>query len=196
MIQATMTIEELINLKAPSAGRIIGGITPSKTSFDSIPKNVLEEARKRGTWVHETIEKIIAGEEYDSRWEWEGYIEAFNNFVDDHDISFMATELPIVNRDYTAKGIVDAICTLNGEITLLDFKTSTSTMHVNWELQLMIYAHILSDIGMFDHMDLRVVKLGKDGRYTKLFYQYDPMIAESAINLYHYYLEKGMVKGK
>lgn len=181
---------------APSAGRITRAIFGSG-GLSKIPEHILENARKRGTWVHESIEKMILGEEYESNWEWEGYMEAFKSFLSDHNPKFAFTELPIVGRDERVKGVIDALVEIDGEMLLIDFKTSATSQHHLWKAQLMLYNWILKGYDEYPDIDgLRVVKLKKDGTYTFIYYDFNLDDTLGFINVYEYMLKEGVVKAK
>lgn len=191
-----MDVQELINHPAPSAGRINRAIFGTG-NMSAIPKHVLEEATKRGSWVHESIEHIINNEDYVDNWEWEGYIEAFNNFNKEYQPEYLASEVPIVDSDNLAKGIVDAFCYIDNELHIIDFKTSASTISHSWKMQLMIYKWICdnNDIG-YEPTKLKVIKLGKDGTFKVLYYDYSEQDTKAAIDIYQYMLKEGAIKGK
>ena len=190
-------IEELIAHPAPSAGRIVGGIYPYNSGGNPIPEKIMKNAQERGIWVHDSIESEIKTGSYEGNWEWEGYMDAFHKFNEEHNPSYMASELCIVSSDERAKGIVDAVAAIDGEIAIIDFKTGVGTDHARFELQIAIYAHILNDLGTFGKIDrLHIVKLGKDGSYKLLYYEYDKEVVESVINVYHYLVSKGAIKAK
>ena len=198
-VEIIIDIQDLIEHPAPSAGRIIRGIYPYQPSSggSKIPDHIMRNAQNRGTWVHESIESEINTGSYEGNWEWESYMEAFHAFNDDHNPKYLASELCVVAPDGRSKGIIDAIAEIDGEIVLIDFKTSASTDHARFELQLSVYAHILSQMEDYETPErLHIVKLGKTGKYKLLHYTYDEVITESAINLYHYLVEKGAIKTK
>lgn len=192
-------IQDLIEHPAPSAGRIIRGIYPYQPSSggSKIPDHIMKNAQKRGTWVHESIESEINTGTYEGNWEWEGYMDAFHKFNEEHEPEYLASELCVVAPDERSKGIIDAVAVIDGELAILDFKTSASTDHARFELQLGVYAYILNKLELYDEIErLHIVKLGKDGRYKLLHYNLNENIIESAIDLYHYLVSMGAIKTK
>lgn len=180
-----MNKEELINHPAPSAGRLIRN-TIGEPIPKSIPERILSEATERGKWVHESIESFFETGEYESRWEWEGYMEAFNEFMKAHVLKVIDVESCVVHKDLTCKGIIDLVCELDGEPTIIDFKTSSQPRHMDWELQLSVYEYIMrSNVPRVKHK-LKVVRLLKDGSYKMLYYEPKLDLVESMIKLYNY----------
>ena len=43
---------------------------------------------------------------------------------------------------------------------------------------------------------LKVIKLGKDGTFKVLYYDYNEQHTKAAIDIYQYMLEEGVIKGK
>lgn len=187
-IRRSLTKQEMFEVKAPSATRIIGKVFNKEAVFDKIPKSIMKEAQERGTWVHEQIENHINGDDVDERWEWQSYLDAFHHWEGQHEVDYLVSEWIIADlTDFHCKGILDALAYVDGVLCLIDFKTSARPQHMDWELQLSVYAYLLyKEYGLTTPIELRVVMLGRDGTSKMLYYNYDESVVKSLINIYHY----------
>lgn len=123
-----------------SVTKILGRVFPMNPN---IPKAVLENARERGTAVHEWIEKyneyIIHGGEYPViALEYQIYADAYKKWVEDYEVVPIHSELKLSNDDMV--GILDMICkTKEHDKVLVDFKITYSYDTAYVELQSSAY---------------------------------------------------------
>ena len=190
-IKRSLTKYEMFEVEAPSATRLIGTVFNRESDFSKIPKHILEEAKERGSWVHEQIENYINDEPVEERWEWQAYMDSFHEWLSMYDVDFLVSEWVIADlTDFTCKGILDCLAYVDGVLCLIDFKTSAKAQHKDWELQLSVYAYLLyKEYGLDEPIELRVVMLGKDGMHKMLYYDYNEKNVESLITLYQYVKE-------
>jgi len=115
---------------------------------------IVRKASDEGTEVHTLIEKYLKGEEiyyltehmspkYDSNvW------QMFLKFVEWYDLvkpEIIATECILYSDELGVSGTVDLICRIDGELWIIDFKTS-NYLSVTYDLQVAIYGKCYSEI--------------------------------------------------
>jgi hypothetical protein len=72
-------------------------------------------------------------------------INAFRNWVKQNDVEWIAAEKPLYHRKYKYAGTVDAIANVNGEFSVIDFKTS-NRIYDEYHLQVAAYGKCVEDI--------------------------------------------------
>lgn len=109
--------------------------------FDHVDPEILRRAAERGTLVHEATEQVDEGtfDWVNLREDLHGYIRAFEKFKNDYKYSVLKSEEVVLNHQYCFGGQYDRLCELDGELTILDVKTS-SKPSVSWGLQTAAYA--------------------------------------------------------
>lgn len=114
---------------------------------------IMKRAGKEGTQVHEGIETLLAGEELDWMDDYgnakynETVWEMINKFVDfwkTYKPELISTEEFVYSDEHKYAGTADLVCKLDGEVWLIDFKTSNS-LHKSYDLQLASYAKALKE---------------------------------------------------
>ena len=115
---------------------------------------ILERAAKRGSTVHGMIEAYIDGflvswlnDDLKPKYaldEWQMFCK-FIDFWETYNPEVVISEMKIVSESLRFGGAIDLICKLNGELWLIDFKTSNNLHKVN-ELQLSAYAMAWNEI--------------------------------------------------
>jgi len=109
---------------------------------------IAQKSADEGTQVHNAIEQMIEGKQID--WvdsngnikynlEVWGMILKFVDFWNTYKPKIVASELHIFSDTHKIAGTVDAVVEMNGELWIIDFKTSNS-LHTSYELQLSAYA--------------------------------------------------------
>lgn len=133
---------------------------PKNKFFESWLKDVghnadliMRRAGKEGTQVHEACEKLILGEEVSwmddygnakySQIVWEMILK-FHEFWTTHKPELLSAEEFVWSDKHKYAGTADIVCKMNGEIWLLDIKTSNS-IHKSYDLQLASYAKALGE---------------------------------------------------
>jgi hypothetical protein len=100
-------------------------------------------ATVRGTKVHAYAAALMAGEEVDVPDQYVAHVDQCLAFMADFDVTALALEVTVINRQYRYMGALDLLATLGDapELWLLDWKTSASGVWPEVALQLAAYAH-------------------------------------------------------
>lgn len=140
-------------------------------------KTISNEAMDTGSLVHKWIEDAI-------RWKMgEGEapelpddeaalncIEAFREWAKDNDVKWLAIEQKLYSRKYKFAGTADALAEVNGDLTVIDFKTSAK-IYKQYHLQLAAYAQAITEMYGKEVEKALILRLDKDtGKHqVKLF---------------------------
>jgi len=133
---------------------------PKNKFFDTWLKDVghnadliMRKAGKEGTQVHEACEKLIKGEELSwmddygnakySQLVWEMILK-FADFWRTHKPEAIEIETFVWSDEHKYAGTADLVVKMDGEVWLLDLKTSNS-LHKSYDLQLASYAKGLEE---------------------------------------------------
>lgn len=109
---------------------------------------VMRRAGEEGTQVHEAIESYLKGEEVTWLNEWGNtkynllvwkMILKFVDFWETYQPELVESEVHLFSDELKVAGTADLIVRINGELWLLDIKTSNS-LHDTYDLQLACYA--------------------------------------------------------
>tara|TARA_A100001015_G_scaffold317961_1_gene436357 strand:- start:2227 stop:3009 length:783 start_codon:yes stop_codon:yes gene_type:complete len=134
---------------------------PKNKFFESWLKDVghnadliMRKAGKEGTQVHEAAEKLVLGEEVSwmddygnakySQIVWEMILK-FYDFWSTYKPELISTEEFVWSDTYKYAGTADLLVKMDGEVWLLDLKTSNS-LHKSYDLQLASYAKALEEM--------------------------------------------------
>ena len=114
---------------------------------------IMRKAGKEGTQVHEACEKLVLGEEVSwmddygrakySQVVWEMILK-FYEFWTTHKPELISAEDFVWSDKHKYAGTADLVVKMDGEIWLLDLKTSNS-LHKSYDLQLASYAKALQE---------------------------------------------------
>lgn len=170
LLQFNPTLKQINFLDRRCYKRSEGVYYPSVTTVLSyMPKNnffenwlkdvghnadlIVQKAGKEGTQVHEAAESLIKGQEVTwmddygnakySQIVWE-MILRFHEFWTTYKPKLIDTETFVYSDKYQYAGTADLVVEMDGEIWLLDIKTSTS-LHRSYDLQLASYAKALGE---------------------------------------------------
>ena len=133
---------------------------PKNKFFESWLKDVghnsdliMRRAGKEGTQVHEAAEALVKGEEISwmddygnakySQIVWEMILK-FYDFWITHKPELISTEDFVFSDKYKYAGTADLVVKMDGEVWLLDLKTSNN-LHKSYDLQLSAYAKALEE---------------------------------------------------
>ena len=133
---------------------------PKNKFFESWLKDVghnadliMRRAGKEGTQVHEAAEALVKGEEVSwmddygnakySQIVWEMILK-FHEFWTTYKPELISTEDFVFSDEYKYAGTADLVVRMDGEVWLLDLKTSNS-LHKSYDLQLAAYAKALKE---------------------------------------------------
>lgn len=149
----------------------VTSITGRFIDLSHIPRCSLENAKIRGTCVHECCEALVSGiGEYDLLPEWKGYIDSFSLWFTDKDF------LDKPDRFFCDKLMITGECDFiyqDGEtVVLLDIKTSEQES-ITWPLQGAAYCYLARKRGI-NVQRIEFLMLSKKGKSPKsIVYEYD-----------------------
>lgn len=155
--------------RVPSVTEVAGIITAGKYAAATNPA-MLEQAKRRGTEVHELCEAIDCGvdpEDLDVPPEYVGYINAYLAFLRDWSPEWDYIEKPVWTADYA--GRADRIGRIDGKTVIVDIKTTASMDRISklaLLLQLHGYRQAWAAMGNGLCADTCGLQLKKDGTYT------------------------------
>lgn len=115
-----------VTFELPSVTQILRFI--SREIYGDVPQSVLDQAADKGTRVHEAIEAYdnYGWKEYES--DTLPYILAYEKWVQDHNFQTAANEYPIYHRTRLYAGKLDRLFLEEGNLSLVDFKTSETIL--------------------------------------------------------------------
>jgi hypothetical protein len=170
------------------------------TSYDQVPKDILDEAAARGSTVHALCAGIAKG-----AWipdgmigaEYMGYINSFKKWSEAQVKEFIIIEKRYHSAALKYSGQLDCVITgSDGELYLVDFKTS-SRPQKTYPVQMAAYNHLLimNNVRVKGSM---LVYLDKNGEFPNI-HLIEDMTEEwntfvSALNCWHYF-HKGKKNG-
>jgi hypothetical protein len=115
-----------------------GGPLKAVEWLKGIPDYQKDTAADLGSAVHSFAEQIARGEEPDVQVESLPFITAYRRFLAEYQPRYLAVEEMVANLTHGYGGTLDAIAEINGEVWLLDTKTSRGA-YVETALQLAAY---------------------------------------------------------
>ena len=154
--------------RVPSVTEIAGILTAGK--YGDMNQAMLEQAKRRGTEVHELCEAIDCGidpEELDIPPELVGYVNAYLAFLRDWRPEWDYIEKMVYTQSYA--GRADRIGWIDDDVTILDIKTTANMdrlSRISLAVQLDLYG--LAWFFMDGKVPVRLLglQLKKDGKYT------------------------------
>lgn len=168
----------------PSVSEIIGPITYSNFR---VQQNVVDQAAHRGTMAHSTTALYDMGalEDESSLSPDEAfYLKAWRDFCHDYKPDWQYIELPLACRTFA--GTIDRIGIIDGTITIVDIKTTSSMDRVH-KVALACQIAGYWDLCQLNDIDAKYwnsfgVQLKKDGSYAvydtmtiREKYEFDPV---------------------
>lgn len=149
----------------PSVTRILAaaGLGPD---YAMVPPAVLEAARARGSAVHEAIEALHLGYEYDLLPEGAPYLAAYRRFAQESGFTPERVEFRVESTTWRYCGHPDVVGWLLGKRTMLDYK-GMDTVHLRSAArQLAGYRLAWNEQHPTETLDLcAVLQLKPDGSY-------------------------------
>ena len=157
-------------------------------------KDVLEQATKKGSYVHDAIEDFIQNNnELDLNTVMNGYrvevsyvygsFKSWWNRVSKRNVKVIMQEQKLVCPWFG--GTLDLLLEINGKIYLLDFKTSNHTSY-KYFLQLAAYRYILKYFYNIEIYGCGIVKLNKQ------FIGYEEFIIDKSNPEYEEFMKKDL----
>lgn len=118
-------VEEWVEMKLPG-------------SFWKCGQDLSDEAKSRGTMAHDAIDHWTKTGEWAYDKDVENAISAFKQFVAEHEMKVLESEIALASNTFKYAGRTDIIAELDGKLALLDIKTS-SGFYPEMGLQLSAY---------------------------------------------------------
>ncbi len=145
------------------------------SGLSSIPYEILEKAKIRGTAIHSYCDAIIDAMEVPNiEPEWQGYIDSFHKWETRK--KFLTKPPRLYCDKYMICGEVDGLFKDGNDVVLFDFKTPAKESHT-WQLQMSAY-HYLCNVNGIKVDRIQIVKLDKMGN--------NPMILDYEIDFESY----------
>ena len=119
---------------------------------------IMRKAGREGTQVHQAVEKLVLGEEVEwldnfgnAKYSVEVWsmIMKFHDFWTTHKPTLISAEDFIYSDEHKYAGTADLVVEMDGEIWLLDVKTSNG-IHKTYDLQLAAYAKAFKEVKNID----------------------------------------------
>ena len=101
----------------------------------------LDQAARRGTEVHSLAEELVQGHEVEIPEAIAGHVESYVKFLDDFEPEPILVESVVAHRKWKYCGTLDLVARINGEVWILDVKTTRSGIFPEVALQVASYRH-------------------------------------------------------
>lgn len=125
-----------------------------------------DEAGKSGTKIHTAIESLLDGSELHQELykleEW-NKICSFVRWHGDYHPEILKLELPVFSKKLGVAGRVDCIAMVNGEVYVLDWKSSRS-IHNSYYLQIAGYAQAIEEMTNLTINSTAILQLGASNK--------------------------------
>lgn len=174
-------VYELDGEELPSVSEVTRFI--ARELYSDIPQHILDNAADRGTRVHKLTESLDRYGSCEADEVELPYITAYVDFRKKHKIQWEKIEWSTYNPERKYAGTIDRMGMVDGEMAIVDLKT-TSTIHtVSVTAQLTLYK-LMAEAQGFKIDKLYVLQLKKDGKATFKEIAPDPKLAESCLYLH------------
>jgi hypothetical protein len=155
----------LNGLEIPSVTTVMKPL--SNAEYKGISESVLNRAAEKGTAVHNAAENWVKFQIDDIDPEYRGYFDAFLAWWDEKKPVAVGSEVRLYHKIMRYAGTADLIAWVDGELTLIDYKTTSKLIEMNCGVQLEAYAKALASHGI-DVQGKRILHLKKDGKYAEM----------------------------
>ncbi len=158
------------------------------SGLNTVPKDILANAARRGTKVHDVCEAIVKGlGEWNVDEEIKGYIDSFKHWWNDG-IKVLSVEQRFFCSKLMITGQVDMIIETPEGAIILDLKTSAKPSKT-WPLQGSAYAYMAREAG-YDIKGIHFLHLNKHGEKPNL-YVYDDEFAmfQKCLDIYKHFFK-------
>jgi hypothetical protein len=139
-------------------------------------KRLAQKGADAGTLAHNWIERFIRGadeappeDEQASK-----AVGAFMNWWHNNHVVVHASEQIIFSQQHFYAGTVDLLATVNGVLTLADFKTSNN-IYKDMDIQLAAYAMAMQEMGYTPPEKWMIINIQKDGTLQTANFDHDHM---------------------
>ena len=171
-------VKELAYDDGPHIYRVDGIEVPSVTTimeplsnaeYGNIDRKTLDAAAAKGTAVHNAIENWLKFGFDDLDPEYHGYMNGFLEWWKERKPKLVASEFRAYHKIMRYAGTLDLIAIIDGELNLIDFKTTYKLVEKNCRVQLEAYSQMLDGMGVTVRKK-RILHLRKDGRWEDPFF--------------------------
>lgn len=152
----------------PSVSQIIAPL--SDRTYKNIDKKTLQHAADKGTEVHFAIENWIKFGIEDIRGDYKKYFDGFIEWWNLNTPEVLGSEIKFYHKVLRYGGTADLICKIDGEVTLVDYKTSSNINELNYGIQLEAYARALESQEVKIERK-EILHLKKDGKWKAYDFQ-------------------------
>ena len=164
---ADATHTYLLNgVEIPSVSAVMKPL--SQHEYGGVDERTLEAAANKGTAVHNAIENWLKFGIADLDPEYQGYLDGFLEWWEQHKPVVVGSEIRTYHKLLRYAGTVDLLAMIDGELNLIDYKTTYRLIDKNCRVQLEAYSQALSSHGI-TVAKKRILHLAKDGKWK------DPM---------------------
>lgn len=156
-------------------GRYLPSVTTvmkplSQALYKDVDECVLNKAAERGTAVHNAIENYTLFGIEDIEPEYEGYFNAYKDWLTDMNPKTLGTECRVYHKYLRYAGTADMPVEIDGKNILIDFKTSASVNKMLTGVQLEAYSKAFESHGLcFDGK--AILHLKSNGKYDWTYYE-------------------------
>ena len=176
-----MEIPSMTTIMHPLSEKVYGPIDPE----------ILSNAARKGTIVHNAIENYLEFGIMDIPEDLLGYFEAFRAWRKAAEPEILSVESKVYHKILRYAGTCDLLCKVKGVMTLVDYKTSYQLQPMLHSVQLEGYAKAWESQGI-KFEDRMILHLKKDGRYTEHHYPASAehySVVSALMTLYNYQLK-------
>ncbi len=152
----------------PSVTTLMRPMTTAE--YGSVDEKTLENAANRGTAVHNSIENWLKFGFDDIDPDFQPYLDGFHEWWDLRKPALVASETKTYHRLMGYGGTIDLLAVIDGELNLIDFKTTYRLIEKNCRVQLEAYSQCLASHGI-EVQKKRILHLSKDGKWKDPIYQ-------------------------
>ena len=132
--QAEISIEDMVNgIKRAYKKKSVGAINIGRAVHEWCEQAILWKLGEAEIPSMPTDEQAVNA------------INAFRDWVKQNEVEWLAAEQRVYSRTHKYAGTVDAVARVNGEFTVIDFKTSTR-IYEEYYLQVAAYSKCVEDI--------------------------------------------------
>jgi hypothetical protein len=182
---------EVDGVKVPSVSEVLRFL--SREQYQDVAQYTLDNAADRGSKVHKACELLIKYGEAEIEADIESYVKAFMAWVDKHKIDFLHMEKALACPDYA--GRVDFICTVDGDLSVVDLKTVSAVNKTLVKAQLNGYRRLVEFNELGKVQSLYCLQLMNDGKYREYPVALDYSEFQSCLTL-HKAMARKHGKGK
>lgn len=164
-------------------------------SVDEINKKS-NEAKEFGSLIHDAIERLLNGEELDltspeyNLTKIKKHLMSFHNWFHEFnpDLDSIQSEQIVGSKEYKYAGTLDLACKKDGELWIVDFKTSAG-IYPNYERQVAAYKHAYEEMYGVKVAHTAILRTGTNHRVKYEFKEVDRPF-DSFLTVYKTYVEE------